>query len=182
LDGSCPKDDLIDEFIQTCEQEKGSIAVHCKAGLGRTGSMIACYIMKHYKFPAAPFIGWIRLARPGSVLGPQQQFLCEKEAYYHKLSEKSSIYKSVAPLVKDFWTRRESMLTGEMQKLNLVDKSPLMSPLDKEIAEKGDLGQASRLLDAKFKGRATNNGDESDATSAGTPGKPTSSVSATLRK
>ena len=26
--------------------------MHCKAGLGRTGCLIGCYIMKHYKFSA----------------------------------------------------------------------------------------------------------------------------------
>lgn len=31
--------------------------------------------MKHFGFPPAPFIGWIRIARPGSILGPQQQYL-----------------------------------------------------------------------------------------------------------
>ena len=52
------------------------MAIHCKAGLGRTGSLIAAYAMKHYRFPADAFIGYIRICRPGSVLGPQQQFLC----------------------------------------------------------------------------------------------------------
>ena len=32
--------------------------------------------------PAAAFIGWIRIARPGSILGPQQHYLIEKEAKY----------------------------------------------------------------------------------------------------
>jgi hypothetical protein len=36
--------------------------------------------MKHLKFPAAFFIGWIRIVRPGSILGPQQFYLIEKEA------------------------------------------------------------------------------------------------------
>ena len=58
------------------------MAIHCKAGLGRTGTLIGLYAMKHYKFPAAAFIGWIRIARPGSILGPQQHYLIEKEAEY----------------------------------------------------------------------------------------------------
>ncbi len=33
--------------------------------------------MKHFHFPAEAFIGYIRIVRPGSILGPQQQFLCE---------------------------------------------------------------------------------------------------------
>jgi cell division cycle 14 len=35
--------------------------------------------MKHFQFPAAAFIGWIRITRPGSILGPQQYYLLEKE-------------------------------------------------------------------------------------------------------
>ena len=72
LDGSTPPDHIVDQFLQAAEQEKGAIAVHCKAGLGRTGSLIALYIMKHTGFPPADFTGWIRIARPGSILGPQQ--------------------------------------------------------------------------------------------------------------
>lgn len=45
------------------------------AGLGRTGTLIACYIMKHYRFTAAEAIAWIRIARPGSIIGPQQRYL-----------------------------------------------------------------------------------------------------------
>ena len=58
------------------------MAIHCKAGLGRTGTLIGLYAMKHFKFPAAAFIGWIRIARPGSILGPQQFYLREVEEFY----------------------------------------------------------------------------------------------------
>ncbi len=56
------------------------MAVHCKAGLGRTGVLICLYIMKHYRFTAEEVIGYIRVCRPGSVIGPQQNFLREVRA------------------------------------------------------------------------------------------------------
>ena len=41
--------------------------------------MIACYGMKNYKITAAAMIAWVRICRPGSILGPQQHFLLGKE-------------------------------------------------------------------------------------------------------
>jgi cell division cycle 14 len=74
------------------------MAIHCKAGLGRTGTLIGLYAMKHYKFPASAFIGWIRIARPGSILGPQQFYLNEMEEKY--LGKDSIAYRQRAELRK----------------------------------------------------------------------------------
>jgi len=71
LDGTAPPDEVVPQFLTAVENEPGAIAVHCKAGLGRTGTLIGLYCMKHFGFPPAAFIGWIRIARPGSILGPQ---------------------------------------------------------------------------------------------------------------
>jgi len=69
-DGSVPPPQIASQFLQIAEREKGGIAIHCKAGLGRTGTLIGLYAMKHYAFPADEFIAWNRICRPGSILGP----------------------------------------------------------------------------------------------------------------
>jgi cell division cycle 14 len=81
VDGSNPSDEIANDFLKIVERHfespnSGAISVHCKAGLGRTGTLIGLYAMKHYQIPAEQFIGWIRIARPGSILGPQQFYLC----------------------------------------------------------------------------------------------------------
>ncbi|KAK0170166.1 hypothetical protein PV328_010763 [Microctonus aethiopoides] len=82
-DGSTPTDEIVQEFLNISENTNGAIAVHCKAGLGRTGSLIGCYIMKHYHLTAHETIAWIRICRPGSVIGHQQLWLEEQEFFLH---------------------------------------------------------------------------------------------------
>jgi len=79
-DGTCPPREIISKFLHISEMERSPIAIHCKAGLGRTGTLIGLYAMKHLRFPARAFIGWNRICRPGSILGPQQQFLVDMQA------------------------------------------------------------------------------------------------------
>ncbi|XP_036328681.1 mucin-19 isoform X2 [Rhagoletis pomonella] len=81
IDGSTPSDLILKKFLSICENTKGAIAVHCKAGLGRTGSLIGAYIMKHYNFTALEAIAWLRLCRPGSVIGHQQQWMEYKQTW-----------------------------------------------------------------------------------------------------
>ena len=64
-DGANPPESILQAFLQLCEGEKGVIAVHCKAGLGRTGTNIAAYMIKHYGYTAKESTAWCRVCRPG---------------------------------------------------------------------------------------------------------------------
>ena len=37
-------------------------------------------MMQHHGFAAREAMGWLRIVRPGSVIGPQQQYLVERES------------------------------------------------------------------------------------------------------
>jgi protein-tyrosine phosphatase len=80
IDGSTPPDSILRSFLEICEATPGSVSVHCKAGLGRTGSLIGCYMMKHWRWTAMETIAWLRICRPGSIIGHQQEWLGEKQA------------------------------------------------------------------------------------------------------
>eukprot|EP00928_Gymnodinium_smaydae_P054404 TRINITY_DN38180_c0_g1_i1.p1 TRINITY_DN38180_c0_g1~~TRINITY_DN38180_c0_g1_i1.p1 ORF type:complete len:435 (-),score=71.62 TRINITY_DN38180_c0_g1_i1:293-1597(-) len=84
-DGSCPPTGLINKFLFIAERAVGAVAVHCKAGLGRTATLIGLFAMRHYGITAREFIAWSRLSRPGSVIGPQQQFLCDMQPEMFRL-------------------------------------------------------------------------------------------------
>jgi cell division cycle 14 len=79
LDGSNPPDHILAKFLQVVEETPGAVAVHCKAGLGRTGCCIGSYLMKHYRFTAEEVMGWLRIVRPGSIIGPQQNWIKEMQ-------------------------------------------------------------------------------------------------------
>ncbi|XP_050693914.1 protein tyrosine phosphatase domain-containing protein 1-like [Eriocheir sinensis] len=46
---------------------EGKVAVHCHAGLGRTGVLIACYLVYALRVRANDAIRYVRLKRPGAV-------------------------------------------------------------------------------------------------------------------
>jgi len=78
IDGTCPDQQILNSFLELCETG-GNMAIHCKAGLGRTGTLMGCYIMQTWEIPAAETMGWLRICRPGSVIGPQQQYLVQQQ-------------------------------------------------------------------------------------------------------
>ncbi|WFC99722.1 hypothetical protein MYAM1_002467 [Malassezia yamatoensis] len=82
-DGSNPSDDIVHTFINDADRTIAQgrvIAVHCKAGLGRTGVLIGAYLIWKYQFTANEAIGYMRIMRPGCVVGPQQHYMYQRAA------------------------------------------------------------------------------------------------------
>jgi cell division cycle 14 len=78
-DGTCPPLKLVRKFIDLAHAvinvKRKGIAVHCKAGLGRTGCLIGAYLIYRHGFTANEVISYMRFMRPGMVVGPQQHWL-----------------------------------------------------------------------------------------------------------
>lgn len=80
-DGAAPSKECCRAFIDLCRAHQEScatgsrraIAVHCKAGLGRTGVQVGAYIAEKYSISGRVVHGWLRLVRPGSVQTPEQE-------------------------------------------------------------------------------------------------------------
>uniref|UniRef100_A0A8C1IHS7 Cell division cycle 14Ab n=1 Tax=Cyprinus carpio TaxID=7962 RepID=A0A8C1IHS7_CYPCA len=182
VDGSTPSDVITRRFLHVCESTDGAVAVHCKAGLGRTGTLIGCYLMKHYRFTAAEAIAWIRICRPGSIIGPQQHYLEEKQA---SLWAHGDIHRSKQRQYED---RSVPHLISSMDNLSIntsIFKSHSLDRMEENDYAENDLGmtQGDKLRALKVRRQprsATTGGSISPLKSFKVP--PPSSVSACAKR
>ena len=75
-DLTAPDMDRIDsavDFIHEQIKNNQAVMVHCAAGMGRAGTILACYFIKYKKFSADNAIKKIRDERPGSIQSEVQE-------------------------------------------------------------------------------------------------------------
>ena len=63
--------------LQQAVASERKVAVHCGGGLGRTGTLLACYLVTGGLNPSEA-IGRVRAARPGAVETPAQEAAVEE--------------------------------------------------------------------------------------------------------
>jgi atypical dual specificity phosphatase len=77
-----PAPEQLERGVAAIEQAVASgrkVAVHCGGGLGRTGTLLACYLVKGGLTPSEA-IARVRAVRPGSVETPQQEAAVDEYA------------------------------------------------------------------------------------------------------
>ena len=69
-----PSPEQLDRGVEAIARARAAgqcVAVHCGGGLGRTGTLLACYLV-HQGLRAETAVARVRAARPGSVETPTQ--------------------------------------------------------------------------------------------------------------
>ncbi|XP_045488673.1 dual specificity protein phosphatase CDC14C isoform X2 [Pieris rapae] len=145
-DGTCPPRHILLKFLQISEESYDAIAVHCKAGLGRTGSLIGCYLIKHYRMTAREAIAWMRICRPGSVIGHQQDWLEQLEPWLLKQgnSYRKRMYDDINKLPTHEYGIYSIVEKIHRQKPVVFNKSPSPPPPIQRSAAQSDSSSTTR--------------------------------------
>ncbi|XP_040008815.1 protein tyrosine phosphatase domain-containing protein 1 [Xiphias gladius] len=120
--------------------QEGRIAVHCHAGLGRTGVLLACFLAYATRMTANQAISYVRAKRPGSIQ-TRGQLRCVRQ-FVLFLAPLRSVFSCAEPrsnpvTLSQYLNRQRHMLHGyERRELRHLPKIvQLVSRLLLDIAE-----------------------------------------------
>ncbi len=99
------------------------VAVHCRAGIGRTGTLLACYLVKFKQLKPEEAILHVRTARPHSIETVEQEktvadyfkFLYLEQACWTQTNETLTLYYAT----NIFFCRMWNVLGGGRRRLKL---------------------------------------------------------------
>ncbi|NWZ33555.1 PTPC1 protein, partial [Brachypodius atriceps] len=130
--------------------QEGRVAVHCHAGLGRTGVLIACYLVFATRMSADQAILFVRAKRPNSIQ-TRGQLLCVRE-FSQFLVPLRNVFASCEPrahavTLAQYLTRQRHLLHGyESRHLKHVPKLVhLVCKLLLDLAENRQVVEAELL-------------------------------------
>jgi cell division cycle 14 len=170
-DGTCPTLATVRKFItlahETITVKNKGIAVHCKAGLGRTGCLIGAYLIYRYGFTANEIIAFMRFMRPGMVVGPQQHWLHLNQGTFRKWWEREQfeieMRAQIEQEIKLKLAAAPSTPTKSTQRFRL-NSSAIATPPNGNQGRRAPLGEVDNERNSI--------GVQEDCLPAPTPGQP----------
>ncbi|XP_072521878.1 protein tyrosine phosphatase domain-containing protein 1 [Salminus brasiliensis] len=112
--------------VMSFAMQEGKMAIHCHAGLGRTGVLLACYLVFTSRMSADQAILFVRAKRPNSIQ-TRGQLLCVRE-FAQFLVPLRNVFSNAGPkahavTLSQFLTRQRHLLHGyEARQMKNVPK------------------------------------------------------------
>jgi hypothetical protein len=157
-DCTTPPPAVVAAFFRIVDTATGAVAVHCLAGLGRTGTLIGLYMMRTHGFTARAAMGWLRIMRPGSVIGEQQHYLCaiERVLYDPPAADRQPLFSRILYY--------ENLLSGERRAA--ASASPGQHDSEADRPGVNPTAGRSGMLTSRSAGELLSSSDPSPGTAA----------------